>query len=213
MTPPTETSTRATLLLRLRDAEDRQAWEAFVDRYAPMIFHWCRRYGLQDSDAADVTQDVLIKLVRVMREFEYDPARGTFRGWLKTVTSNTLRDVLQGWKHMERGSGDTRQLRQLAGIQQPQALDALSKEIESQHERELLAAAEQRVRARVKPNTWKAYRLTAVDGQRAADVAGQVDMTVAEVYVAKSRVVKMLRAEIQKLDSGDQVGRPQSPTK
>ncbi len=213
MSSRTETATSATLLMRLRDARDQQAWEAFVERYAPMIFSWCRRFGLQESDAADTTQDVLFKLVRAMRAFEYDPSRGSFRSWLKTVTGNTVRDLLQSWKREERGSGDTQNMQRLARIQDPKALDALSREIEAQYERELLNAAEQQVRARVKPHTWEAYQMTALNGQRPSEVAVQVHMTVAEVYVAKSRVIKMLRDEIQKLDAGGQVDGPYDPTK
>src|SRR5262245_59330891 len=101
------TKTSRTLLLRVRDADDREAWEAFVHRYAPRIFYCCRQYRLQESDAADITQEVLIKLVRVMRDFQYDPQRGSFRGWLKTVTANAARDAIAKWRQADRGSGDT----------------------------------------------------------------------------------------------------------
>ena len=79
-------------------------------------------------------------------------------------------------------------------------IEALAAEIECQHELELLQLAEQVVRNRVQPQTWQAYQMTAREGCRAADVAPQVGMTVAEVYVAKSRVIKMLREEVKKLD-------------
>jgi len=200
MTRQTETATSVTLLGRLRDGMDQQAWDAFVQRYAPMIYNWCCRFGLQQSDAADITQEVLLKLVRAMRAFEYDPSRGSFRSWLKAVTGNTVRDLLQSWKRQARGSGDTQDVRRLASIQDPRALNALTAEIEGQYERELLNAAEQQVRARVQPHTWQAYQMTAVDQQPPVDVSAQLGITVAEVYVAKSRVIKMLRREIGKLD-------------
>ena len=75
-----ETPTSGTLLMRLRELDDRAAWNEFVERYAPRIYGWCRHHRLQESDAADVTQEVLGKLVKVIRSFEYDPRRGSFRG-------------------------------------------------------------------------------------------------------------------------------------
>lgn len=200
MARQTETATSVTLLGRLRDDADQQAWGAFVERYAPMIYNWCCRFGLQQSDAADVTQEVLLKLVRAMHQFEYDPSRGSFRSWLKTVTGNAVRDLLQSWKRQARGSGDTQDIKRLASIQDPRALDSLTAEIEAQYERELLNAAEHRVRARVQTHTWEAYQMTAVDQQPPVDVSAQLGITVAEVYVAKSRVIKMLRTEIGKLE-------------
>ena len=128
------TNTSRTLLLRVREPQDRQAWEEFVNRYAPQIFNWCRRYQLQESDAADVTQDVLVKLVRTMQDFQYDPARGSFRGWLKTVTANAVRDLVGNWKKAGRGSGDTAVLQVLATIEDEKAIEALSAEIEACHQ-------------------------------------------------------------------------------
>lgn len=200
--PDADASTSRTLLLRVREAEDREAWDEFVGRYAPKIFQWCRRYQLQDSDAADVTQDVLVKLVRAMQTFHYDPARGSFRGWLKTVTANAVRDAANSMKKAGRGSGDTSIGQALANIKDEKAVESLSKEIESCYQQELLAEAERSVRQRVQPHTWEAYRLTAVEQQKAAEVAETLSMPVAEVYVAKSRVVKMLRATVQQL-TGD----------
>jgi RNA polymerase sigma-70 factor (ECF subfamily) len=200
MSRQTGTRTSITLLGRLHSDADQPAWSAFVERYAPMIYHWCCRFGLQASDAADVTQEVLLKLVGAMREFEYDPSRGSFRSWLKAVTGNAVRDLLESWKRQARGSGDTQVMGRLAAIEDPEAWDALTAEIERQYERELLSAAEQRVQPRVHPHTWRAYQMTAVDQQPPAQVATQLGITVAEVYVAKSRVIKMLRMEIETLE-------------
>ena len=194
-----DTATSRTLLFRVRDVHDHEAWDLFVQRYAPKIYHWCRQFHLQESDAADVTQDVLYKLVRAMQGFDYDPSKGSFRGWLKVVTGNATRNVIAGWKSHTRGGGGEKYTQWLATIDDPGALDALAAGIEAEAQQELLEAASYRVQLRVKPHTWKAYQGTAVERQSPAEVARALDMPVAEVYVAKSRVLKLLREEVDKL--------------
>lgn len=118
--------TSHTLLMRVRDIEDRKAWNEFVDRYAPLIFNWCRRLRLQETDAADVTQEVLYKLVKAMREFRYDASRGTFRAWLKTVTSNAVRDLVQKWRQPGQGSGDSGVFQLIGSVEDDESLDTLT---------------------------------------------------------------------------------------
>lgn len=199
----TNTSTSATLLLRLRDLDDQEAWNEFVERYTPQVFQWCRENHLQDSDASDVTQEVLGKLVGCMRDFEYQPDKGSFRGWLRTVTRNAVRDLARRWERKILGSGDTRVNDFLHRIATPDKLELLAESIESQYEHELLAEAESRVRLRVNDRTWQAYRLTAVRQVPAKEAAAQLQMPVSEVYVSKSRVLKHLREEVARL-SDDQ---------
>ena len=191
------THTSVTLLSQVRD-QDQQAWNYFVERYAPRILGWCRQYRLQESDAADVTQEVLIKLVAAMRNFDYESSRGTFRGWLKTVTTNTIRDLLKSWRHRNRGSGGTVVQEMLASVEAPQTLaDHLALE----HREQLPADAETLVRQRVKDDTWRAYQLTAVKQIPADEAPAQLETSVAQVYVAKSRVIKMLRQEVERLEA------------
>ena len=191
-------STRQSLLLRVRDFSDRGAWQDFVECYAPRVFAWCRRFNLQDADAADATQIVLMKLVEGLRSFDYDSQRGRFRGWLKTVTRHVAADVARSWR--ERGTGDSQFLITLENLEQPDAADALLKEVEQGYQRELLRRAGMAVQVRVQPKTWEAYRLTCEAQVAAPQVAEQLAMPVSEVYVSKSRVLKMLRDEIRKLD-------------
>ena len=100
--------TSVTLLGRLReDPKDQSAWSDFVARYQPKILQWCRGWGLQESDAKDVTQAVLLKLSRLMATFAYDPSR-SFRGWLKTLTHHAWRDLVAERKRGGIGSGDSR---------------------------------------------------------------------------------------------------------
>jgi RNA polymerase sigma-70 factor, ECF subfamily len=107
---PEEHSSRTsvTLLGRLRqDPKDQAAWDDFVARYQPKILEWCRRWRLQESDAQDVTQAVLLKLSRLMTTFAYDPSR-SFRRWLKTLTHHAWRDMVDERKRGGVASGDSR---------------------------------------------------------------------------------------------------------
>lgn len=197
-------STSSTLLMRIRDVSDTDAWTQFLTRYTPRIYAWCRRYQLQESDASDVTQDVLTKLLKAMRSFEYDASRGSFRGWLKTVTNNVIRDFLGGQAENNRGSGDTLMQDRLAAIQAPDALADLARTIEAEAEAELLIAAEAQVRSRVQPQTWRAYELTSKQHVKPQAAATELGMPISEIYVARSRVIKLLREEVRKLGGDDE---------
>lgn len=200
MTVDKQFTTSITLLAKLADSENEQAWSRFVDQYSPHVFYWCKKFGLQENDASDVTQDVLVKLLKAMQEFQYDPLRGSFRGWLKTVTANMVRDLKKSAKNRDAGSGDSRVMQQLANISDDDVFDQLARLVENQYESELLSIATARVQSRVKEVTWKAYTLNATEQIPAKQVAATLGITVSEVYVCKSRIIKMLREEIHQLD-------------
>jgi RNA polymerase sigma-70 factor (ECF subfamily) len=189
--------TSLSLLHRLqRDADDQTAWSEFVHRYGRLIYQWCRRWNLQETDAQDVTQTVLVKLVEKMRSFEYDPTR-SFRAYLKTLTHYAWCDFLEHHKRPGAGSGGSQVLELLEGVE---ARDELATRLQEEFDKELLEEATARVRARVEPHTWEAFRLTALDGCSGAAAAQQLGMEVTAVFKAKSRVQKMLQAEVQQLE-------------
>src|SRR5437870_2744564 len=106
MATATFPTTRVTLLTLLRqDPSDQAGWDEFVERYGRHIYRWCRQWKLQDADAEDVTQDILVKLIQKLRAFTYDPSR-SFRGWLKTVAHHTWRDFEDGRRRARRVTGD-----------------------------------------------------------------------------------------------------------
>ena len=191
------TVTSMTLLGRVQSVDDAGAWGEFVERYAPQIFSWCRRHSLQESDASDVTQEVLTKLVTAMRTFRYDPAKGRFRGWLKTITMNVVRDMARHRSHA--ASPADAQVLEL--LEDEQASTALTESIESAWQQEVLGVAMESVRLRVKRHTWDAYEMTARQEVPAAEAAEKLGIPVSDVYVAKSRVIKMLRTEVARLES------------
>jgi RNA polymerase sigma-70 factor (ECF subfamily) len=192
-------STSASLLARLRAAPaDQAAWQEFVRRYGGQVYGWCRHWGLQEADAQDVTQDVLLKLADKMRTFAYDPAR-SFRGWLRTLAHHAWRDFLDG-RRPGGGTGDAQVAELLASVA---AGDDLLKQLGEEFDRELLEEASARVRLRVAPHTWEAFRLLAVEGVSGADAGRRLGMKVATVFVARSKVQKMIQEEVRRLDPPD----------
>jgi RNA polymerase sigma factor (sigma-70 family) len=196
---PQEHSSRTsvTLLGRLRrDPKDPAAWNDFVGRYRPQILQWCRRWRLQESDAQDVTQVVLLKLNGLMETFIYDPSK-SFRGWLKTLTHHAWRDLVDERRRDGLGSGDSSMREFFESIE---AGDDLVQHLEHEFRRELMDRAMVLVRPRVAPRTWDAFRLTALEGCSGAAAAARLDMKVAHVYVAKSEIKLMIQDEIRKLE-------------
>ena len=189
--------TSASLLRRVQhDDGDQAAWDDFVRRYGPRIHAWCRHWRLQESDAQDVTQEVLLQLVRKLRHFEYDPAR-SFRAWLKTIVHHAWQDFLEKRGRAGLGSGDSDVWE---GLHSVEARDDLERQLEEVFDREVLEEALARVRQRVAPHTFEAFRLLTFEGLSGAEVAPRGGMQVTMVYVAKSKVQKLLREEIEALE-------------
>jgi RNA polymerase sigma-70 factor (ECF subfamily) len=190
-------TTRLTLLTQLRqDPSDQAGWEEFVELYGRHIYRWCRQWKLQDADAEDVTQDILLKLAQKLRHFAYDPSR-SFRGWLKTVAHHAWRDFADRPRRAL-AAGDRHAWELLRTLE---AREDLIRKLEEAFDHELLESAKMRVRLRVAPHTWEAFRLVALEGLPVAEVAATVQMQVAMVYVAKSKVQKMLQEEIRNLEA------------
>jgi len=192
-----DSGTRVSLLGRLRrDPNNQETWNEFVDHYGPRIYDWCLRWSLQEADAQDVTQNVLLKLAEKMRDFRYDPA-GSFRAWLKTLTHHAWSDYLEARRRPGLGSGDSEVGRLLQSVA---AREDLLQRLEEEFDRELLDEAMTRVRLRVAPQTWEAFRLTALEGRSGAEAAASIPMAVAQVFVAKRRVQKLLQEELAELE-------------
>jgi RNA polymerase sigma factor (sigma-70 family) len=190
------TRTSVTLLGRLRhDPKDEAAWNEFVARYEPEIFRWCLGWRLQESDARDVTQDVLLKLHGLLAKFAYDPSK-SFRGWLKTLTRHAWHDLVDEKKRGGIGSGGSRMAELIANIG---AGDDLEEHLTEEFHRELMEQAMNLVQPRVAERTWDAFRLTALEGCSGASAAARLEMNIARVYTAKSQVKMMIREEIRKL--------------
>ena len=189
--------TSASLLARLRGPTiDQAAWADFVRRYRPLVLGWCRHWRLQETDAQDVTQAVLARLVEKMRTFQYDPAR-SFRAYLKTLARYAWCDFVETCKRPGGGSGDSAEWQALQAVE---AGDDLVGRLDREFDQELLAEARASVQRRVEPHTWEAFHLTAVEGLSGAEVAERLGLKVATVFKAKSKVQQMLHEEVARLD-------------
>jgi RNA polymerase sigma-70 factor (ECF subfamily) len=190
--PPT---TRTSLLVRLRDARDAEAWGEFVRLYAPLVYGFARKRGLQDADAADLTQEVLRTVVQAAGRWQYDPGRGTFHGWLFTVAYHQVQRFLPGACRQCRGSGDSAVQGLLEGQTAPGPDEATR--WDEDYERHLMVQALERVRGLFRDSTWRAFWLTAVEGKKAKEAAETLGMSVTAVYMAKSRVLGQLRRQVE----------------
>jgi RNA polymerase sigma-70 factor (ECF subfamily) len=189
--------TSVSLLARLRlGSADQAAWGEFVERYGRKIFGWCRHWGLQEADAEDVTQEVLLKLAQKMKTFAYDTS-GSFRAWLKTLTHHAWQDFVESRRRAGAGQGGTTVLEKL---HQAAAREDLIQRLEKEFDRELLDLAMQRVKSRVQAHTWEVFRLLALEGLSGAEAAAQLKMKVATVFVARSKVQRMIELEARRLE-------------
>ncbi len=190
-------ATRASLLVRIRDGQDRDAWRQFVQAYAPVVYAFGRKRGLQDADAADLVQEVFRSVAGAAGRLDYDPRRGSFRGWLYTVTRNKLFNFLEARRRQALGSGDSGAQALLEAQAGREGAEAVW---DREYERQLSAVAMERVKGEFQEATWRAFWLTAVEGKSAREAGESLKMSPGAVYVAKSRVVARLREEVRRLE-------------
>jgi RNA polymerase sigma-70 factor (ECF subfamily) len=182
-------TTSVSLLQRLRRPEEAGAWERFVQLYTPLIYHWACRAGLQESDAADLVQDVFILLLQKLPEFDYD-RHGSFRGWLRTVTLNLWRTRLR------RRSLPTEPGASPDGVAAP---DGVAELAEVEYRDQLTRRALELLRTDFEPTTWRAFWECVVNARPTAEVAAELGMSAGAVRTAKCRVLARLRQELDGL--------------
>ena len=191
-------TTRVTLLHRLsRNPADQLSWAEFVKVYAPALRGWLTRWGLQEADAQDVAQNVLLRLTAKLPQFNYDPSK-SFRGWLKPLPHHAWHDFVTEAGYRTRGSGDTSVLEQLQSLE---AREDLAARVEATFDKELLEMALVRARERVADTTWQAFKLAALDGVAPQEAADKLGVRVSQVYLAKHRVQKLVQEEIRALEN------------
>jgi RNA polymerase sigma-70 factor (ECF subfamily) len=188
------TATSRSLLERIK-ADEPAAWDQLVTLYAPLVFHWCRRWDLQEQDAADVCQEVFQAVASHVAEFRKERKGDTFRGWLRTITQNKVRDHFRRLDREPGAVGGTDAQARLAQLPAPAEPDSGSA-VPDHAERGLFFRLLESIRAEFEERTWQAFWRTAVAGQMPRDVAVDLGMTPGAVRVAKSRVLHRLREEL-----------------
>ena len=194
--------TRRSLLSHIKNWNDEASWREFTNTYWRLIYNTARRRGLSESDAEDVTQEVLVVVAQRMRDFKYDPARGSFKGWLRTLTAN-----LSVNRHRKRGRevptvalaarNDT-STDPLAALPDPASLEA-DPRWEEEWEANLLRAALDRVQCQAAAATFQMYDFHVLQGQTVGQTCAALGVSAAKVYLAKLRIGRMLKREVARL--------------
>jgi RNA polymerase sigma-70 factor (ECF subfamily) len=189
--------TRVSLIVRLKDRDDQDAWGEFLEIYRPLVYRLAISKGLQDADAEDVVQQVFGSVARAVDRWQPDAQRATFRTWLTTIARNAILNALTR-RAPDRASGDTAERNALAEYAD-QTAD--SHVLLTESRREIFQWAARRVREEFESSTWDAFWLTAVEGLDVTEVAKAVDKKRGAIYAARSRVMKRLKQIVQQWDS------------
>jgi RNA polymerase sigma-70 factor (ECF subfamily) len=188
--------TRPSLLLRAQTGE-ADAWQYLTDLYRPLIIGWLNRQGVPAVDLEDLSQDVLLSVVKHLPAFEHSGHRGAFRSWLRAIVCSRTTDywrALGASTQASGGSGATAALQQIADPDSD-----LNRQWDQEHDRYVLGCLLDAVEEEFEPATLTAFRRLALDGAGGAEVAEELGMSVAAVYGAKSRVLHRIRQEAEGL--------------
>jgi RNA polymerase sigma-70 factor (ECF subfamily) len=184
----------STALLAGLQAQHTEAWRRLVQLYGPVVYGWCKRRGLQPSDAEDITQEVFRTVLLRIASFRRERSQDTFRGWLWTITRNKLGDYIRRRETHPNPAGGSEARVQMEQV--PAAALEDGDEAEPQNNSYLYRRALDMIRSEFEPSSWDAFWRVVVGGQRPADVAEALGLSLNAVYLAKSRVLRRLREEL-----------------
>lgn len=202
----TISDTRNSLLLRLPDRADIDAWDQFVDIYQPLVFRLARSKGFQEADANDIVQEVLLAVSKSIHRWDHEPNKGRFRDWLFKVARNLMINFLTRRKHLPLGQGGTDLVRLLNEQIDPRHEDSdASREFDVEYRRQLFLIAARHVRHEVRVTTWQAFQRTSIEGLSIAEAARVLAMSEGAVVVARCRVLARLRDTVKRLEGEDSI--------
>ncbi len=190
--------TRPSLLLRLRGERDERAWEEFLLLYEPLVLRLMRRRGLQESDARDMTQQVLLRISGAIERYQPDGAEASFRRWLFRVARNVVVTFLTK-RSRQAVVMEDRQIAELLDATLPTSAE--SDLFDQEYQLQVLAWATEQVRYEFRETTWEAFVETSINGRAIADVANQLKLSPGSIYVARSRIIARLRAKVEELEN------------
>jgi len=188
--------TSLTLLDRLQKDSDPASWQRLIDIYAPLIRFWLSRSPLQNADHDDLTQEVLKIVVQKLPEFQRR-REGSFRAWLRVVTVNCLREFWRLSKHHPVATGDSDFLQKLQELEDPQS--ELAKVWNTEHDRHVVRRLLELIGPQFEPTSLQAFRKVVLEGQKPSQVASELGISVNAVFLAKSKILRQLRQEIDGL--------------
>lgn len=186
--------TQLSLIVKIRDAGDEDAWSEFVQIYQPVVQRFVRRHGLQYADAVEITQEVLSRVAKSIESWDANHQKSTFRGWLYRITRNITIDFLRKKKiERQRMASSDAGLSQVADM----GNNDQSQEFDREFEKQVFYWAAEKLKPSFKPANWQAFWMSTIDGVPVIDVAKQLQMTPGNVYVARSRIMSRLSELVQ----------------
>ena len=192
--------TRSTLIAQVRSPENRGAWAEFVTLYRPVIYRMARKRGMQDADAQDLAQAVLIRVAGAIDRWKKtDPSIG-FRHWLSRVAKNAILTALA--RSSKEAASCGTDLQDLLN-QQPNIDPDIERDIALEYLREKYHRASATVQTDVDAITWKAFELSVAEGRSCNEVADLLGKPIGTIYAARSRVMRRLRDQVQQMEIGD----------
>ena len=186
-------ATSLSLLDRVSQSADPDAWDRLVAVYRPLLARWLRSYKVQAADAEDLTQEVLAVVVQELGAFRHNERDGAFRTWLRRILVNRLRNFWRLRNNAPQAKGTSSLLERLQQLEDDGG--ALSRVWNVEHDQHVISHLLEAVRPRFEPATWEAFRRQVFDGQRADVVSRELGLSISSVYVARSRVLSTLRRE------------------
>lgn len=193
-------STRASLLLRIRDPSDREAWEQFVALYRPVVVNLARHRGMQPADAEDLAQMVLIAISGAIERFDPEDSRAKFRTYLRTIARRAIINAMTR-VGPDRADGGTDMM---GFLQQQPALGPVTETVDLDYRREIFAVAADQIRCEFAETTWQAFWQSVVEDRPIEQVASTLGCSRGSIYTARSRVMVRLKNKVQELDCRDQ---------
>jgi|ERR1043166_2592426 RNA polymerase sigma-70 factor (ECF subfamily) len=197
-----ESPTRQSLLGRLKDWEDQESWRDFFDTYWKLIYGVALKSGLTEPEAQDVVQETVLSVARKMKNFQYDPTMGSFRGFLLQLTQWRINDQFRKRSRQPPAhfSGRADGTRTATVERLPDTAEALEAIWNEEWHKNLLEVAVQRVKGKVKPKQYQIFDLYVLKKWPVKKVMKMLGVSFAQVYLARHRIGRLLKKEIQDLD-------------
>lgn len=199
---PDHQETRPSLVLRLKNARDEEAWREFLSLYQPLLLRLLGSLGVKEADALDVCQQVLAAVAKDVEQWTSDGKPGSFRRWLFQIVRNRAIKFLVAERKRISAAGGSSGVRRLEA--QPDRAASLSDVFEREYRQQLLLLAAEQIRGEFHENTWLAFWKTRVEGQPVADVAKELGMSPGNIYVARSRIIARLGEKVHKLEGKEE---------